>query len=1074
MTTFPIQTTPREPEYTLDELRQVRDEIDSQPRQGLMGLAEDAIDSEWSTSWFARWAMEQRMPVDPEFNLTPDLVKELGDGVDPGLWGEFSRAESLTHAYYIRENLRDVGSARDRLARAGVTGAALQLGAAIVDPGFIAGAAALELSTAGIGGGAAAGAKASRIRGLLRGGLLATATDVPIQAFISSQDPDQGAREVLFTLAGGTVLGGGLGAAFPRSLQKRSLSAAARLQRDLEFEEAGLAMGAASGREFLRPLDRIRDMLTPKGKAYFADQIDPAIKKQRVESMIRTVFDSERDADTIDAVLAMEPDDALRLMDDLQQKAWNPPPATGTKSFPRTPEQRAEIQEAQKLAQEGGEDLPPPPLDTAATGPEDFDASWTTGGVARIGEQRIDKARLSTFNVQLGRAKGKIARIFGAASVHDDLVRRGGAPLGDNAEEFSRRMTGSRMATYNRETGDAFNRFIEARGVRGTAARRRDFNRMVTQAMREGWRGVDADVEAAAGTVARIQADLLGMAKRHGVPGFEDIEPDAGYVMRVWNTPAVHRIDQAYGGDVVNNLIRQGILAKTPDIDEKLLEKIVKGFSEEIRTLDRVTSRAKSAMIDGENADALAEMLRGWGMPEQDIEQVLYRVSPRDENAGKINRAKHRLLLDETVSAEAPDGTMINLQQLLEDDIDALFSTYLREMVGASASREVYRALSLAIDPDGGIDIRSSDQLLGRRDAQGRRTGGLLGQDLQDAGHTPEEIRDIVNVAEMIDRHTRGMPMRDRVRGQDFWRRMRGIGHIIYSGGFGITQQIEWGTVAGEAGARAVLRQMPALMEITKAAAKGKPPPGFLARVEALTGIGADYVNSRFLEHFDYKDAVEDAGILGSKADRRLHAGSRLANIASLMTPTMVIQKRWAVTLATQQWLDIARSGKVPSAKRLSLLDMTPEQGKRVADGVRKHAKTEPGTLGERFVDLDLDAWLREDPATAGRYIRGLDRWAGRVVQSGDVGSMMPWTTSAWGRVITQFRTFVLQAWEKQFLHRAQMHDPAAFAGAAATLMSAMLVYTARTHIQAAGRADREKFLRERLQPWEIAAGGFR
>lgn len=1057
MTTFPTSTIPQIPAYTREERRQITAETEPAERVGLLQRAEDAIDSEWSTSWFARWVQGQQMPIDPDFVLTEDLSRELTEGLSPEYWGELSKAESLTHAYYIRETMRELDEKRGRLARAGVTGTALSLGSAILDPGFIVGGVLVEASTAGLGGAGMLAAKASRVRSAVRGGLVVTAADVPIQAFISGQDPDQGTREVLYTLAGGTILGGGLGAAFPGrgARNARELRAADRLKRDIEAEELGLmgAMGAASRAELARPMDRLSEILSDKGRAYFSEQVDPAERTARVHAMIDTIYDPDRDADIIASLKGLDAEDAMDTLDEMHRLHWEGRRNTGEKVFPGGPSGK----------DADGGDIPPTNV-TRPVGADDFDGSWAQQGVPQIPKTGANAARLPTYTTQLGRARGGLMRMFGGLTLHDDLLRGADHVIGDNAEDFIRRTRNGLMAVYNRGVDPLFRQWAESQQRRPSHAARRQFNAMVSQAVRDGGH-VNPAVAKAADGVRGMHAEILDRLKSHGVEGFEDVPTDPTYLMRVWNTPEVHALDHAYGEDVLNSLIETSIRSATPDIDEDLLKKITKGFTDEIRTLDQVNNRARSAMLDGQNADALADMLRRWGLPEAEIEQILYRVTRQDPDAGKINRGKHRLRMDETASITAPDGRQISLQQLLENDIDALVGTYIHETTGAMAASEVYRVLGLSIDPAGGVRIRNWDQLK-----------GLLIDDLRTAGHSEGEIVDLVKTAEQVDRHIRGMPMRDRVKGQDFFRRARSVGHILYSGSFGLTQQIEWGGMVGEAGIRATIRQIPELARMVKLAAQGKMPQGFIRDVEAMTGIGADHVNSRYLSHFDYKDAIDEAGKANSTTDRVLHNGSRLANYASLMIPTMVIQKRWAISLATQKWLDIASTGKIPSAKRLNLLGMDEDTARAVAEGVRKHAVTGPSTFGGRrtFRDLDLDAWKREDPRAAAAYVRTLDRWAGRVIQQGDVGSMMPWTGTNTGRVLTQFRTFVLQAWEKQFLHRAQMNDPEAYAGAAATFLTAAMVYMARTQIQSVGRADREEYLAKRMTPREIAFGAFR
>lgn len=1080
MTQFQIATSPIEPTYTPDQLREAN--ANKPDRVGTLQLVKDAANSEFATSWFSRWAVGESMPSDPDFALDEDLVGELTQGLDPSLWGELTKAESLAHAYYIRETMLDVQASRERLQRSGVRGAALTFGAAFLDPAFLAGGALVEAGTAGLGTGAVAAqvaAKASRVRSALRGGLIATAADVPIQAFISSQDPEQGTREVLYTLAGGGALGGTLGAAFPRSLARAEHGAMTRLGRDTQAEELdGVlnAMGAAGAQEFRRPLERLRGVLTEKGRSYFRDQVDPEVRQQRVDNLIDSVFD-DATADIAAGLKSMEPDDALAVMDRMQ-RTYHEGSGTGRrpdKLFPSG------------VKDEEGNALPPTPGKVTE---HDFDASWAQGGVAKIdrlevvggeggfvsavagtarslprqlSEKRLtDVLRFPTFDTQLGSVNDSATRVFGAASVKQNLLREGDAPIGLSAEEWTKQKSRGTLASYNRRMDAAHSNFNARRGKDGRLSRQ-DFANLVTQSFRSVATDPDPDVAAAVKTVREIRDFMLDGYKRHGVEGFEDVEADAFRIDRRWDPSKIHKLDQDYGSDYFNQLLRKAIAAEHPDLTDKKLDALSSGFAEIVRGLGKWSSAAQTAPFGvgdyEELSEALAVSLRRL-LPESDVEQVLAEVRPRPEDAGKPSFAKRRLRLDENAPLGAPDGQSYTLQQVLESDMDAIMQNMVRQGFGAMASSEVYRAVGMHIDPDGGTKIRSWKQMR-----------NILGQRLEEAGHTREQIDNILRTAEMTDRWVRGAPLRDKVAGERFWSRLRQIGFLNFSGGFGATQQIEWGNILGEANVRAVLLQMPELRAITKKGADGLLERRDMQIIEAMTGIGTDGVNSRMLDHFDYK-TLENP--IDTSVDRSLHGVARAASYANGMIPTLIAQKKATIVIATQTWLDVANSGKIPNKRRLATMNLTPDEARKLAAGVKEHARTTDTLLGEKFKELDLDTWLAVDPDTATKYINSLDKWSTRVVQEGDLGSMMPWTTAPWGRVITQFKQFVLNAWEKQFLHRAQVADFPAFAGMAWTAMMSALVYVARAHVQSIGREDRAEYLRDRLSPAMIAGGAGR
>jgi hypothetical protein len=105
--------------------------------------------------------------------------------------------------------------------------------------------------------------------------------------------------------------------------------------------------------------------------------------------------------------------------------------------------------------------------------------------------------------------------------------------------------------------------------------------------------------------------------------------------------------------------------------------------------------------------------------------------------------------------------------------------------------------------------------------------------------------------------------------------------------------------------------------------------------------------------------------------------------------------------------------------------------------------------------------------------INGIRRWSGKVAQTSDIGSLSAWMSSDLGSVLMQFRKFTVAAWEKQFLHRVDMHDWNAAVTASASSLVAGLVYMAQSQINAQGRADKDEWLKERMKLENVVAMAF-
>lgn len=80
---------------------------------------------------------------------------------------------------------------------------------------------------------------------------------------------------------------------------------------------------------------------------------------------------------------------------------------------------------------------------------------------------------------------------------------------------------------------------------------------------------------------------------------------------------------------------------------------------------------------------------------------------------------------------------------------------------------------------------------------------------------------------------------------------------------------------------------------------------------------------------------------------------------------------------------------------------------------------------------------------------------------------------SALGKIIGQFRGFMLHAFTKQFMHGVAMNDMRVYGAWATSSFIAAGVYAAQTSINAQGRSDSKEYLEERLAPKAIVASGF-
>jgi hypothetical protein len=131
-------------------------------------------------------------------SLTKDLGKEY--------WEDFSMASSKANAYQIRERLLRSQEADQKLSALGVTGTALRVGAALLDPVALV----ADAVTFGIARPFIYANRVSRVSKYIRGGLVGAGQAGLITAPVVAADPTRDIEDIGYAMLMGGVITGGL------------------------------------------------------------------------------------------------------------------------------------------------------------------------------------------------------------------------------------------------------------------------------------------------------------------------------------------------------------------------------------------------------------------------------------------------------------------------------------------------------------------------------------------------------------------------------------------------------------------------------------------------------------------------------------------------------------------------------------------------------------------------------------------------------------------------------------------------------------------------------------------------
>ena len=1016
--------------YATDQEKRRQAEIAANERPGLMRAIDDTMEAGWVTNALVRMASRSSLAgqgqFDPNYKLTAEGLKELGDGIPTEMLPAFEGATSYSDAQIIRQNLLNKTQAQNELASLGWKGSALSFAGQFLDPAAYA-AFALTGGASGVG-------SAMRVGNLVKGGIVTGATTAGLEAFVSLEDPSVKATDILWAGAAG------FGAHQVFSLGSAALAKAfTRTKRDIEFGDvAKYAMGAASGGE-LNPKtfrEQVKALVQEKGGLhYFREQLDPEQLKADVHSVLD---DLDMPQEMRAELRALPPEEVLDRL--LPPRDATPPGLAADQAETIVPPgDKPPTAEGATPAEP-----PPPPL---KKGDFALDGLSPARGA-------MTKARFS-FSAIFGRSESDALRMTGSAYVKDSLNKQGGGKSVEAGSEWVNKTFSIFAARYYREAEPALRAWAAANGkpldpIRGLKTRDEFFEEVgkTIRAPRDTFS--DPHINAVANLQRDLHAETLGILTRHGAKGFDKVGENDSYLMRVWSSGRLTRAEALHGTAGVERTLT-GALLRGSDIEPDKAAKLARVFLKVIRNQDKYSDVDKARMFSGDQADTLAAVLREHGMGPEEVKNIVYAVAPPAKDGNLTPRAMRRLGIDENYRDPA---TGLSIHDLLESNAEVLFGAYTRQALGTSAEAMIFRKMSEHFDPDGkGLKIESFDQLKSR-----------IGEEMSNRGIAKERIESDLANLEIVRKAVVGVRLNPETTTANVLRKIRAVNFLNLSGGFGVAQLPDVGNVVASAGFRTMLQQMPALGSIFARAKSGKMSNELFEFIELSTGLGTDRIARQITSRFDEAGAMTELG--GGGIDRRLRQGSRWANDLSFMSPINITLQRWSGALAAQKMANLAWAGNHPGAKRLAALGMDEGDWGVVAHNIKAHGKFEDGWLGRRLLNPNVDAWSHQEAAS--KFIVAIDKWSRSVVQQNDIGQMLPFMTTEAGKTIFQFRSFAISAWENQFLARVQHHDWEAFMGVAWGTMTAGLVYAGQKYVESIGRADRDEFLATHLSPRRI------
>lgn len=628
----------------------------------------------------------------------------------------------------------------------------------------------------------------------------------------------------------------------------------------------------------------------------------------------------------------------------------------------------------------------------------------------------------------------------------EDPVYGGGATIALDLDVTARPL----LADFQVGVNDGYTQWAKENGInmfgRIGHKSREDFNALISNHVRGTQPSQDPGVIKAAKTTQDFMRKMLDNAKSAGLEGVQNTDADLKYLTRIYSEKSFKDISEKLGADSKDIIIRTlagAIKNGGNDFDDALASKIAKGIYRRTLSTQPADSSQFTTVLTNDFKNELQGHLTDAGIDTEEIEGILRQLTKK--SGGAVSQTKPRIDMDEGF-VDPESG--LRFTDLLENNTEAIVSRYSRGVGGAtSAAKFGYKTpeqLYNKIEKTRINAIESGSLSRSKADSLARKSTNLANQLF---GKPNEAQRGVYK----------------------FLQGAMDYEYVRTSGGFALASIPEMMISTAENGLRATLRHVPMANKFVRDISKGSKPDDQLLNLIESWGVGRDIdlINS-FVRH------AEDDTLDGTfnTITKGLNVGKRAASMASGLPQLTRFSQVLAAKSSIQRFTDLAVANKPVKMKQwLKQLGFAEEQDLQdVFTGLRKYTKTAQGfTKSRKVTELDWDSWLREDPIAATRFQYAIARRTNHQIQRNLQGELPEFMSKTIGKLIMQFRTFGVAAHGKKTLNALARRDVETAVAIALTSAMATLVHAGRMYVMAPTRDDPEGFLKERLDPTELA-----
>lgn len=615
-----------------------------------------------------------------------------------------------------------------------------------------------------------------------------------------------------------------------------------------------------------------------------------------------------------------------------------------------------------------------------------------------------------------------------------------------SAEEHTNRLINTSGAQWTRGFGEAFEEFVEGTPNAQRYVKQIAFNDMVTETILTGIKHHNPAVNKAASETISYFKRYADEGFNSGSKYFEGIPPDAKYLPRIINPQKWEMMLVKHGHSDVTKLVREAFLRQLDDAADpamqKLADKLAQGYVSNVSNRGAIGSTKHLHGIDVDDADTLIPLLENQGLGKGEIQEIIDGLTKRSTDKSAPARMKRRVDFDMTTTISTPDGEL-RMLDLFETDLNTLVRGYGEQVAGHIGMAKI------------GIKSEADfTKLMEQAATWNSQNKGTANKEVFDRQKKRAEFLYKAVTRQQLD-STLDMGNKAALR------HIRSFNVMRLMNNTGFAQLAEFGNIIGRGGIDAMMELIPAFASLSKDRGKfgRKFDKGFYEELESLSGTGTTQLLGK---HYLGWDSMEGAF---TSIDKLMHDGKQITSHLSGMAYLMPAMQRMAAGVMTHRFAKLALKEKLTAIqmKELRQLGLDDEMMQRVLSQVKQHATLK----GKRVKQLNLEKWGIEERANFGMALQRATR---RMVQENSIGGTAPLMHSEMGKLLFQFKSFIMNAWTKQTMAGLALRDARTFMAWATTSFIGGSAYIAQTHLMNYGN---DEVLDERLTNAKIGAASF-